>query len=197
MEIVSRVMDLYARMDKSVVEFQLKCGLRCPAGCGSCCQSEDVHVTVLEMLPIAHEILCNGAGADWLERLAGQPQSSACILFSEQPAEESAGHCRFYSRRPVLCRLFGFAAVRTRTGIKALSVCRHIKETDPQGAAAAMVQAEEAPCFVHYSAQLYALDPVLGTRLMPINTALQHAVERLGLNLSFVYRESLRDNTAA
>jgi hypothetical protein len=47
-----------------------------------------------------------------------------------------------------------------------------------------MVLAEEAPCFVHYGAQVYALDPALGTGLMPINAALRRAIERLGLSLS-------------
>jgi Fe-S-cluster containining protein len=197
LEIVSGVMDLYARIDKAVTEFQLKSGLRCPPGCGSCCPAADVQVTILEMLPVANEILCNGEAADWLERLAALPESGRCVLYVEQSAPGAAGHCGFYSWRPALCRLFGFASVRSRAGTKALSVCKHIKQIDPQGAAAAMALAEEAPCFVHYSSQVYALDPVLGSRLMPINAALRNAIERLGLNFSFAYRETLRDNTAA
>lgn len=78
-----------------------------------------------------------------------------------------------------------------------LLVCRTIKQTDSQAAAAAAALAAEAPCFVHYSTRLYALKPGLGTRLMPINTALRHAIERLGLQMSFDYKKTLRDNTAA
>jgi Fe-S-cluster containining protein len=197
LEIVSRVMDLYARIDKAVAEFQLKSGLRCPPGCGSCCPSADVQVTVLEMLPAAHEILCKAEAADWMDRLTALPESSRCVLYSIQPSPGASGNCSYYRWRPALCRLFGYASIRSRTGIKMLSVCRHIKQTDPQGAAAAMAIAEDAPCFVHFSTQIYALDPALGTRLMPINTALRHAIERVGLNVSFAYRENLRDNTAA
>lgn len=197
MEIVSRVMDLYAQIDKAVAEFQLKSGLRCPAGCGACCPTADVQVTLLEMLPAAREILRRGEAADWLERLAALPEPGRCLLYAPQPAPEASGHCSFYRWRPALCRLFGFAAVRGRTGLKALSVCRHIKQADPQGAAAAALLAEEAPCFVHSSTRIYALDPVLGTRLMPINTALRHAIERIGLRQSFAYTETFQDNTAA
>ncbi len=197
MEIVSRVVNLYARMDKAVAEFQLKSGLRCPTGCGICCPAADVQVTVLEMLPVAHEILRIDRATEWLERLDAIQEARGCILYSVQPAEGAAGHCSFYNWRPMLCRLFGFAAVRSRAGAKALSVCKHVRQTDPLAAAAAIALAEEAPCFVHFSAQVYALDPALGIRLMPINTALRHAIERLGLNLSFGYRENLRDNTAA
>ena len=181
MEIVSQVMDLYACIDKAGTEFQLRSGLRCPAGCGQCCPTADVRVTVLEMLPIAQEILRNHDPGAWLDRLSALPEEARRVLFSESRISD-AGHCSFYSRRPVLCRLFGYAAVRSRTGAQALSVCKYIRQNDPQGAAAAMALAEEAPCFVHYSSRVYALDPVLGNGLMPINTALHRAIERLGLH---------------
>jgi Fe-S-cluster containining protein len=183
LEIVSQVMDLYADIDKAVAAFQLRSGLRCPAGCGLCCPAADVRVTVLEMLPIAHEILCDQDAEAWMVRLAAQTVGGRCALYSEKQIPD-AGHCTFYSRRPVLCRLFGYAAVRSRTGARALSVCKYIRQNDPQTAAAAMALADEAPCFIHYGSRAYALDPVLGNGLMPINTALRQAIERLGLSLS-------------
>lgn len=181
MEIVSQVMDLYADIDKSVAEFQLRSGLRCPAGCGLCCPTADVRVTVLEMLPIAHEILCNQDVEAWMDRLAAQPEGGRCTLYSEKQISD-AGHCGFYTKRPVLCRLFGYAAVRSRNGARALSVCKFIRRNNPQATAAAMAFADQAPCFVHYGSRVYALDPVLGNELMPINTALRRAIERLGLH---------------
>jgi Fe-S-cluster containining protein len=183
LEIVSQVMDLYARIDKAVAEFQLRSGLRCPSGCGLCCPTADVRVTVLEMLPMAREIFLNHDAGAWMDRLAAQPVAGRCILFSEEQIP-SAGHCSFYTWRPVLCRLFGYAAVRSRTGANALSVCKYIRQNDPEAATAAMAYAGEAPCFIHYGSRVYALDPVLGNELMPINTALRRAIERLGLNYS-------------
>ena len=197
MEIVSRVMDLYAQIDKSVAAFQLKSGLRCPPGCGACCPSAHVDVTVLEMLPIAHEILRQGEAAAWLQRLASQENTGRCLLYLAEPQEEVAGHCSYYKWRPALCRLFGFAAVRGGRGEKLLSICKRIKQTDPVAAGAALRLVDQAPCFVHFGTQVYALDPVLGQTLLPINTALRHAIERLGLHFSFTYGETLRDNTAA
>jgi Fe-S-cluster containining protein len=197
LDIVSRVMDLYAQIDKSVAEFQLKSGLRCPTGCGACCPSAHVEVTVLEMLPVAREILRQGEAASWLQRLASQENAGKCLLYLADPAEGAAGHCGFYKWRPALCRLFGFAAVRGRYGEKIISVCKQIKQTDPQGAGAAAHLADQAPCFVHFGTQVYGLDPALGQALRPINTALRHAIERMGLHMSFAYGETLRDNTAA
>jgi uncharacterized protein len=197
LEIVSRVMDLYAQIDRAAAEFQLKSALRCPAGCGACCPTADAEATVVEMLPLAHEILRRGQAAFWLERLAEPPSAGKCILYAAQPAAEAAGHCSFYTWRPALCRLFGFAAVRDRAGCRILATCRHIRQSDPRAAAAAAALADQAPCFVHYSARVYALEPVLGARPMPINKALGQAIERLGLRIAYAYGETLRDNTAA
>jgi len=190
-------MALYTHIDQVVTEFQLRSGLRCPTGCGKCCLTPEVQVTALEMLPLANEMLCKGRADQWLERLSGPFSSGACVLYEVHPAEDAIGHCGYYQWRPVLCRLFGFAAVRDRNGSKKLAVCRHIRQNNPQGAYAAMLVGEEAPTFLNYSAEVYNLDPVLGLQLMPINEALRHAIERIGLVRSYAYRESLQDNPAA
>jgi hypothetical protein len=93
--------------------------------------------------------------------------------------------------------LFGFAAIRGRTGSKTLAVCRHIRQNDPHRAEAAMSLAEEAPLFVHYGTRICGLDPVLGAKPMPVNIALRQAIQRLGRNASYAHLESFRDNTAA
>ena len=188
---------LYSHIDKTVAAFQLRSGLRCPEGCGSCCATAKVQATVLEMLPMAHAMLCDGTAEQWLTRIAEHAESETCILYMSDLVEDAAGHCRYYPWRPVLCRLFGFAAVRGRTGIKRLAVCRHIRGNDPQSAAIASAMAEEAPLFVNYSAQVCGLDPVLGTKLIPINDALRQAIQRLGLSASYAHRQGLQDNTAA
>ncbi len=197
MGIFSEMTALYAHIDQVVAEFQLRSGLRCPPGCGKCCTTSDVQVTVLEMLPMAHEMFCDGTADQWLERLSVPSVSGRCVLYKVHGTENLAGHCGYYKWRPVVCRLFGFAAVRDRTGSKTLAVCRHIRQNNPKVALVAMAMAEEAPCFVKYGTEVFGLDPVLGFRLMPINTALHQAIERLGIVRSYAYRESLRDNPAA
>ena len=197
LEIVSRLMALYAHIDQVVAEFQLKTGLRCATGCGKCCLTPDIQVTVLEMLPIANEMLRGGTADQWLERLSGTSGSGTCVLYKAHPAENVHGHCNYYKWRPVLCRLFGFAAVRGRNAEKSLAVCRHIRQNDPLCALAAMLIGEEAPAFLNYGLEVYNLDPVLGLNLIPINTALRQAIERIGLVRSYAYRESLRDKPAA
>jgi Fe-S-cluster containining protein len=197
LEILHRLMTLYGTIDRDMAEFQLESGLRCLAGCGKCCLTGDVQVSVLEMLPMAHKMFCDGTADQWLDRLSGSSRTGTCIVYTDNPPVYAGGHCAYYAWRPVLCRLFGFAAVRGRTATKTLTVCRHIRHNAPQEAAAAMALAGEAPCFANHSANLYGLEPVLGLRVMPINAALRQAIERLGLNFAYTHREGLRDNTAA
>jgi Fe-S-cluster containining protein len=197
LELVSKVTDLFAGIDKKVAEFQLRSGLRCPKMCGVCCPTGDVQTTILEMLPAAQEILCRGAGTFWMDRISAQDPSRLCVFYQTRPAPEASGHCELYAWRPAVCRLFGYAAIRTREEKSALAVCKHLKHTAPDDAAAAMARATEAPCFTWYGTQIYGLDPVLGSKILPINMALRHAIERMGLQMHLAYRERLGSSSTA
>ncbi len=190
-------MDLYAGIDKNVAEFQLKSGLRCPKMCGVCCPTADVQTTILEMLPAAQEILCRDAGVFWMDRISTQDPSSLCVFYQTQPAPEASGHCEFYAWRPAVCRLFGYATVRTREEKSVLAVCKHLKHTAPDDVARAMALATGAPCFTWYGTQIYGLDPVLGSKILPINMALRHAIQRMGLQMHLAYDEMLGSSSTA
>ena len=197
MDIVAQVMAVYAEMDQQVVAFQLKSGLRCLAGCGRCCPQAPVEATVLEMLPAANEILLRGQGDVWLENLRGKENSADCVFYSDYPDPGSQGHCTFYNWRPTVCRLFGFAAVRTRHKQKKLSVCKYLKPGHPAEVAAAMVLQAEAPCFSDAASRVYSIKPDLGANLMPINAALRNAILHLGLRMQLGQSEALGTVTAA
>jgi uncharacterized protein len=197
LEFLSKVTDLFARIDREVAEFQLKSGLRCSKMCGACCPTGDVQTTILEMLPAAQEILCRGAGDFWLDRINVQNSSGLCVFYQSRPAPDASGHCEFYAWRPAVCRLFGYAATRTRDGKPALAVCRHLKQTVPDDVAAATALESVAPCFTWYGTQICGLDPVLGTKILPINLALRHAIERMGLQIHLAYRERLGSSSTA
>lgn len=183
MRIVSQVMMLYAELDRQVTRFQLKTGLQCPFGCGLCCPTASVYATVLEMLPAAEKILRRGTEQKWLERIAQTPSTPGCVLYLTDRPEDSPGNCGFYTWRPAVCRLFGFAAVHTRENKQVLGACKHLKILDPMAVASAMAHAADAPCFSNVSSMLYAIDPTLGNRLVPINEALKEAIHRMGLYL--------------
>lgn len=183
MMIVSQVMLLYDKLDQRVARFQLETGLKCPFGCGLCCPTATVYATVLEMLPAAGEILRRGEGEFWLERIRRAPSAPGCVLYLTERPEDAPGNCGFYTWRPAVCRLFGFAAVHTRDGKQVLAACKQLKILDPETVATAMDHSAGAPCLSNVGSLLYALDPASGSRLMPVNEALQEAIHRMGLYL--------------
>jgi uncharacterized protein len=197
MNIVSQVMALYADLDRQVAAFQLESGLRCLPQCGRCCPVAEIFTTVLEMLPLAGEILRLGAAEEWLPRIALAAATPGCVLFQSDLPENASGHCRFYPWRPSVCRLFGFASVRTRGGERSLAACKWLKAAAPEMVSAAGVHAAKAPCFSDVGALLYAIDPAAGNRLMPINEALQRAIQWMGLRMQMGYGESLGVISAA
>ena len=197
MQIISQLMTAYTQVDQQIGKFQLKSGLRCLTGCGQCCPDAPVHVTMVEMFPAANEILLRGEGNLWIERIQALTEKSTCIFYSWKPAPDMPGHCTFYTWRPMVCRLFGFAAIRNRNGRKILSICKVLKEQKPMEAAAAVALQNEAPTFSEASGLIYEIEPGLGTRLLPINTALVKAIMALGLRIQIQQSESLGNNTAA
>lgn len=196
MEIIARVTAIFVQIDQQVAAFQLATGLRCPNGCGNCCADADVHTTPLEMLPAAHEILCRGESAFWLERIQAQAPERACVFYQHHPAADAQGHCAIYALRPAICRLFGFAAVRNRKGSLELAACKYLKQSNPDDVARARAQQSQAPCFTHPSTLLKTLD-LSASDLMPINAALRHAILRLGLQMQMAHSESLGITSAA
>lgn len=197
MEIVDRIMALYARMDQDVARFQLKTGLRCLDGCGACCIRTTVQTSVLEMLPMAREIFREGAADTWLARLDDPARPEYCVLYRLERPPEEPGHCRYYSWRPTICRLFGFATVHTRTGTPALSTCRLVKQNAPETVAMALQYASDAPSFPDAGTWVYGLDPNYGNLRMPINDALRRALLWTGLHMQIAYGETMGNHTAA
>ncbi len=197
-DLIHRVTTVFTQLDQQITQFQIKTGLRCPDNCGGvCCRKEDVHTTSLEMLPVAHDILRQGTGAAWLERIQDRIPAGRCVFYESLQPEEASGHCTMYALRPLICRLFGFATIRNRTGGQRLSTCRIIRQAAPEIVAAANHLSSDAPCLSDVGAWLFAIDSGSGSRLLPINEALQQALRRMGLYMQLAHGESLSDNSAA
>jgi Fe-S-cluster containining protein len=197
MQRIAQVMSFYTQIDQQIAGFQLKSGLRCLPGCGLCCPEADVQTTVLELLPAAHEILYRGEGNHWLNRIEARAPSTVCVFYAYDPGPDMPGNCTFYTWRPVVCRLFGFASIRDRRSQKLLSVCKHVKKASPGEVAAALALQEQAPCFSEAGSCIYSLDPDLGAKLLPINMALKKAILQLGLRMQMAQSEDLGNTSAA
>jgi Fe-S-cluster containining protein len=176
---------VYRRLDRRIAGFRRAAGLSCPRGCGECCLSPEVEATVLEMLPLALRLQRERRLEQTLAGLGPGEPPRPCVFYSPAPLGSFGGHCSVYPLRPLVCRLFGFAAMTDPEGRPQLVLCRRLREADPAGARKAAAGAASGrlpvPVMSEWSLAMYRLDPGLGTRALPINEALGQALERVAL----------------
>jgi uncharacterized protein len=201
-QLVPQVMAVFAAIDQQTAAVQQTTGLQCPPGCGKCCQSPTVEVTVLDCIPYALELVQQEQAEAVLQQLVdlqgadlqGDSQARAdlpadrqrttCVFYQADPAIPGNGRCGIYPWRPALCRLFGFAATRNKYGQPELAACVEHKAMQPE--MVAQTQARVAaglavPVFTQIAEQMMAIAPNLGTEYLPINQAWQRAIEHVGL----------------
>ncbi|PTT95965.1 YkgJ family cysteine cluster protein, partial [Pseudomonas sp. HMWF031] len=133
----------------------------------------------------------------------------------------NVGYCGIYEYRPGICRMFGAAGYKTKSGEATLSVCKPIKQAVPEKYAAALITIQpqhldifekrlvddiaansevrvtstKPPMIAEGRQKLAQLDYELGERLMPINDALRFVLEKT-LTLSF-YAQDIDGGVAA
>jgi Fe-S-cluster containining protein len=172
------IFELFSRIDAETSAFALASGLRCPDGCGACCENPGVHTSVVELEPLARDLVARGQAEAALER-AATTGPGRCVLYESHGP--GTGRCTEYAFRPVVCRLFGFAAVRDKQARPELAGCKVHKTQQPEAMAhARALVAGGAPVPNMMAWQQEVLD--LGTSatgtLVPINVAIQEALER-------------------
>jgi len=185
-DLADRVLSVYGEIDDQISAFGTATGLGCPPGCGNCCTSDNVEATVIEMLPVAQELFRRGEVENWLERLAISDGKRACVFYAADSVVAENGRCCFYPWRPRVCRLFGFAAVKNKYGKQIFAPCVRQKEMVPlavERALMAVLAGQAVPGFADFSLQIVGIEPALGTQLLPINRAVEIALERYGLAL--------------
>jgi Fe-S-cluster containining protein len=184
--VLARLLEVYEEIDNQTAAMRAITELRCPPGCGRCCSSTTVEATVLEMLPVARELLRRREALSLLERLGAADDEGPCVFYQPERSAPGEGCCGIYVLRPSVCRLFGYGAVKNKYGIAQLAVCTVMNEVIPraaQGAADAVRRGLAAPTFTDFARQVAGLEPALGGRVLPINRALRFALEREGLAL--------------
>jgi uncharacterized protein len=173
----------FAAIDAEVDALVASTGLACPPGCGACCLSPEVEAAPEELAYWADEWVRRGSAEATLARLSALESagSSTCVLYEPSSSDGRSGRCGAYAWRPLICRLFGFAARTNRLEQKELVVCKTMAAASPartQAAATAVQAGSPAPDFATHAHGLIAdLGGLGGTRL-PINQALKQALHK-------------------
>jgi len=188
---VKALWELYSEIDSRIAALRSATALSCLPGCGACCQTPALNIEAMpfELFPMALHLHAAGE-ADRIHDITGSAGPRAvCVLYSPEAALKHEGGCTLYPFRPLICRLFGFAATLDKHGDPRLSVCRRIRLSNPAMAAVSgdlVAAGLDAPVFARCSSQVGTLAPGSASSRMPINQALREAIELTGYRLSLL-----------
>lgn len=177
---VKAVEKLFERLDTEIREFRQETGIYCIAGCGKCCNKSDIEASPLEFLPLAFYWFINGKAEEMLAKIE-ENQSAHCLVY--QPLsfnDQNKGNCGEYLYRGLICRLFGYGAGKDKYGQLRLVTCKLIKENQvaEYNKAIELLKAKSTvPIFSDYYQKLMQIDFRLANELLPINSAIQQAIE--------------------
>jgi len=183
-ELSEEVLALYQELDRKILRFQEATGLKCPPGCGACCVFQEVEATVLEVLPLAIESFSAHQVDLCYAKIEEQEKKGdrVCILYRPDPQTPGKGRCVCYEVRPLLCRLFGFAARRNKEGDLELCPCKLLRATFSEKL---QEEGERAwsklsvPVYQETSMRIAVLNPGMGFRRLPLNLAIKSAIEQI------------------
>jgi Fe-S-cluster containining protein len=184
-ERIDRVRERFLQVDREVAELRAATALACPTGCGACCLSPHVEASIAELRPLAAALAEDGRAEPMLAELerraaSDEPNDACCALYvPEAGSEGRRGRCNEYALRPLVCRLYGFAARRDRHGAPELVACRTMRDADAQGVARAELHVRGGGAVAslgEHARGLAAELPRDGSERLPINEALASAL---------------------
>lgn len=182
-ELEQQVMAIYQLLDEEVTAFAQKTELCCPQGCGECCNSEKVEATILECIPLAFELFRTCQAELLLKRLERNIDEKQCILFRPDFIEKGEWGCTQYQHRALICRMFGFAGNRDRSGNPLLAMCRIMKPGRETFKYDLSDERAPMPLFTDAGMRITALHPSFGAKRLPINQALTQTLYKVGIYL--------------
>ncbi|QBL08450.1 YkgJ family cysteine cluster protein [Rheinheimera sp. D18] len=180
-ELSRRVEAVYGEIATTFSVYQQQRGLSCRTGCGECCLQPTIEATVLEMLPLALYLFDQGKAEQTLTQLETLTDPQGCFFYQKLSFDGKQGQCSVYQQRPSICRLFGAAGYRDKNGKTALSTCKIIKLDQAHAYQESLIalESDPPPLMIMAKEQVNELDYELGKQHLPINQALQQAIEKV------------------
>lgn len=180
---------VFEELDAEIKVFIDASQIGCISGCGFCCANPKVSASVLEFLPLAFDLYDKGKAEAALTLLEAKSGDESCIVYKATSLDGAMGFCSDYQNRGMICRLFGSSARRNRLEKKEIITCKKIKEAkknEYDAASLAVNEGMQVPLSGDAYSRLYNIDFQLTSEQMPINKAIQKALEAV---LRFKYYE--------
>jgi len=176
---VRSVERLFKSLDKRIHQFQSTTRLQCAPGCGKCCQKPDIEASVLEFLPFAYHFYHENDFATVM-KFVEAPESRICKLFKPLVIESEKGFCGNYNNRGLICRLFGYSALRDKSGKPTMFTCSIIKSSpEYPETLAKLSDGLKIPFTADYYKRLSQIDYGLANELLPVNAAIRRAIQQV------------------
>ena len=171
---------LFGELEAQSKQFHAEAGMGCISGCGFCCSNPEVPASALEFLPLAFDLYDKGQAEELAAQLAATQSKGVCVVYRAQSPDLSKGFCGNYTKRGLICRVFGASArMNTKTNQKELITCKQLKSERPEAfqAVSARINADlDIPLAPAYYTRLKDIDEAL-TVLQPVNEAILLALE--------------------
>lgn len=192
---------IYSRVESSQLEFRMQASARgipveCPTLCGSCCLHFVPDLVPLEADMLAHFMLTERP--DMIERFnsakaAADEREGACPFWNP---DTPGANCMVYPGRPLICRLFGFCSILSKTGEPSFALCRQMpllrgreeRHFTGHGFMEGIFGAIP-PVMSDFAREVMALDPEGAGLRDSIIRALPDALARVGLTLAYAGEE--------
>ena len=121
----------------------------------------------------------NGEYEQVFERISGK-SDPLCVFFNPFSA---SGNCSMYRERGLICRLFGFSGRVNKQGEREFITCSIIREDLKILSPGPVLH--KAPNMSSYYMRLFGIDPDLSIKYLPINQAIQKAIEMVAFDSGY------------
>ncbi len=186
---LEKLFAVYAELEDQMACFKRLARIDCLSKCQKCCETAGVvEASPLEMFPLSIHLWEKGKAESLLEQLTKREPEGPCILLNRNPSLLSKGGCRYYSLRPLICRLFGFSAISDKYGNPKIALCKPLKELKlgiEERMNERIQEGLKVPFIPHFSRQVAFINPNLGQGLYSINYSLRQALEIVGYRMQF------------
>jgi len=177
---IRKVERVFKQLDKETDKFVNQSKLKCLTNCNLCCLKKGLEANVLEFLPLAYHLVSNNLHNAVLDLLETEPEH--CINLAKTQIPGKTAGCSAYEHRGLVCRLFGFSAIRAKDTKLAIYTCTHMKNEFHEefiSATARINAGLNIPMVTEYYSQIDCIDSQMANDYNPINVSIRKAIEKV------------------
>ncbi len=180
LDIIRKVERVFKQLDKETERFSKQSNLKCVTNCNLCCLKPGLEANVLEFLPLAYHLVSNNLHNAALDLLETEPEH--CINLAKIQIPGLTAGCAAYEHRGLVCRLFGFSAIRAKNEKLAIYTCSHMKNEFPEefkNASERINKGLNIPMVSEYYSKIDCIDSQMANDYNPINVSIRKAIEKV------------------